>query len=111
VGNATFVKCVPFRGPLKGLFVMKDAVLKGLDLFCEPPILHCGVGLPISNGCEESIHNGCEESIRNGCEESIRNGAKELSIDVRIGGESGLGRPRGHCWGGQSCWARDWKGN
>src|SRR6267142_199750 len=95
VGNAAIVKCVPFRGPLKGFLIVEDAILEPLDLFRELLVLHGGVGLVVGDGCEESV----------------RNGVKELSINVHVGGEGGLGCPWGHCWGGWSCWTRDRKGN
>src|SRR6266850_3173080 len=95
VRNVTIIEHVPFRGPLEGFFIVEDVILEQLNLLREPPILHSSVSFAVGNGREESI----------------RNGAKELSIDVRIGGEGGLGCPWGHCWSSWSCQTRDQKGN
>jgi len=71
VGDASVVEGVTLRGLLEGFLVFKDAVLKTSDLFHESVVLHCGVGLAIGDGCEESI----------------RNGVKEYRVNVVVGGE------------------------
>src|SRR5882672_8150580 len=95
VRDASIVKRIPFRGPLKCFLIVEDAFLECLDLFRKVAILNCGIGFTVGDGCEESI----------------RNGAKELSVDVGIGIEGGLSRPWQHCWCSRSHWSGDWEQN
>jgi len=78
VGNAPVVEGVPFGGSLKSFLILEDAVLKTLDLFREAMELHRRIGLVVGNGGEETVCNG----------------AKEHRVNVVVGSESQLNRPR-----------------
>jgi len=75
VRNVSVIESVPVWDPLECLLILEDAILERLNLLRKLAILDCGVGLLIGNCGEQSVCNSAEE----------------LSIDVRVCSEGGLG--------------------